>query len=211
MKEITTILLASRSPRREKLLREAGYDVRIIPSGMDDSLLRRGSVEPAQWVAALAFLKAYAGLRTLEEQNAAPAAASVADHTVLMGADTLVIADDRVIGQPRDAEHARLILQNLSGRSHEVISGVALVDPSDKTHRTFFHDRARVEVGDLSDEMIERYLESGEWKGKAGAYNLSERIAAGWPIRYEGDPATIMGLPMRILDKHLAGFIFSRQ
>lgn len=67
-----------------------------------------------------------------------------------------------------------------------------------------FTDTARVRVGRIPIAEIESYVASGQWRGKAGAYNLAERLAAGWPIEYEGDPATIMGLPMRRLTRCLA-------
>ena len=70
--------------------------------------------------------------------------------------------------------------------------------------RSLFWDSARVTVGAIDERALQAYLDSGEWRGKAGAYNLYERIEAGWPIQFEGDPTTIMGLPMRKLSQLLA-------
>jgi nucleoside triphosphate pyrophosphatase len=203
------LFLASRSPRRRQLLQEHGYDVRLLESGLDDGLLRCGLVEPAQWVAALAYLKAEAGLRAVQRHSPCLAPAASDDpakrHAVILGADTAVVAADRIIGQPRDADDARRILETLSDGPHEVVTGVALLD-LEGTRRTFFHDTASVEVGRLSEEAIQSYLETGLWQGKAGAYNLRERLEAGWPIRYEGDPTTIMGLPMDRLGEAVRRF-----
>ncbi|MCK4871254.1 MAG: Maf family protein [Phycisphaerales bacterium] len=201
------LILASRSPRRKQLLREHGYRVLPVDPWLNDGLLRMGCVSPAQWVAALAFLKASAGLRAVlaDSTLAAAAAGETPGRLVILGADTTVVCDDRIIGQPTDADDARRILTMLSDRAHDVITGVALLDVT-SDRRTFFHDQARVEVGPLTSEMIEAYIDSGQWQGKAGAYNLSERLDAGWPIRYEGDPGTIMGLPMRMLGPQLTWF-----
>lgn len=206
-----SILLASRSPRRRQLLQERGYRVRVIQSGFDDGLLQCGPVEPAHWVAALAYLKAEAGLRAVQHDPAVIAALAedgpdaALEPAVVLGADTTVVSDGRIIGQPRDADDARRILHVLSDGAHEVITGVALLDLSG-ARRTFFHDSACVHVGRLSEEMVETYLAGGGWRGKAGAYNLRERLEAGWPIRYDGDPATIMGLPLGQLDGVLRRF-----
>jgi len=83
------------------------------------------------------------------------------------------------------------------------VTGVALLEPR-TGRRDLFVDRASVNVGHLSDDMVREYIASGQWAGKAGAYNLSERIAGGWPIEYVGRADTIMGLPVAPLKKRLA-------
>jgi septum formation protein len=97
------------------------------------------------------------------------------------------------------------IIRLLENGQHEVLTGVALVDPA-TGRRELFVDRARVRVGAIGGERIGEYIASGGWRGKAGGYNLAERIQEGWPIEYEGDPTTIMGLPMRILPARLEAF-----
>lgn len=207
MSDDILVVLASRSPRRRLLLNEAGYNAVAIQSGLDDGLLRMGQVEPSHWVSALAFLKAEAGRRYLTEH--ADPTELLGDHpesrTVILGADTSVVCDDRVIGQPRDEADARRTLEALRDRSHSVITGVALVDVGAERRRLFC-DCAHVDVGEITDAMIGEYLQSGDWRGKAGAYNLRERLEAGWPITYEGDPTTIMGLPMRMMAGQLSCF-----
>lgn len=190
------IVLASRSPRRQELLGQYGLTFEARHPGFDDSDLHPGRVTPAQWVAALAYLKAAAGRAQLEPRED--------DEPLVLGADTACVIGDRLIGTPRDADEARDMLRSLREGEHDVVTGVALIEPR-TGRRLLFADTARVQVGALSEAQIEEYIRSGQWQGKAGAYNLSERIAAGWPIRYTGDPATIMGLPMqrlvRLLDR----------
>ncbi len=206
------LLLASRSPRRLSLLREAGFEVRTIPSGIDDLTLAPGRVTVAQWTVALAHLKARAARRCLSVREGIEARAqadsgareisNAPGEAIIIGADTLVEVDGRIISQPLDAADARRIILELSEREHEVLTGVSLIhQPS--MREVLFVDAARVSVGRIPNREIESYVASGQWRGKAGAYNLAERLAAGWPIEYEGDPATIMGLPMRRLTRCL--------
>ena len=187
------LLLASRSPRRMLLLREAGFNAETIPSGIDDSGLVAGPVTPPQWTAALAHLKARAAMRSL-----IPTA-----NALIIGADTIVECDGRIIGQPRDADHARQIIIDLADREHDVITGVSIIHVANG-REVIFTDTARVTVGVIPGDSIDQYIATGQWRGKAGAYNLSERLAAGWPIEYLGDPGTIMGLPMQRLARCLA-------
>lgn len=190
------IHLASASPRRHELLERAGVPVRVVRSGLDDGRLRSGSTDPVGWTMALAYLKARAGLER------------TADGEVVLGADTMVVKDDRMIGQPLDADDARRILRELSDGEHTVVTGVAMVWRAEgELQRVVFADVARVRVGRLEPDMIDRYIESGQWMGKAGAYNLMERVAAGWPIEWDGDPGTIMGLPMDRLRPLLDGVL----
>ncbi|MCC6321963.1 MAG: septum formation protein Maf [Phycisphaerales bacterium] len=196
------VLLASRSPRRRDLLASAGIAHEVIDSGVDDAHLQPGAVAADQWVAALAYLKAAAAASKRAETR--PHTGS-AEPAVIIGADTIVLDDGQIIGQPRDAADAERILRRLINGSHSVLTGVAMLDAA-TGRREIFTDRAEVTVGEVSDDAVAAYLRSGAWQGKAGAYNLAERLAAGWPIRFEGDPGTIMGLPMRQLVSRLDAF-----
>ncbi|MFN7022480.1 MAG: Maf family protein [Phycisphaerales bacterium] len=196
------LLLASRSPRRRELLEQAGIDHEVIDSGVDDSQLRPGVVAADQWVAALAYLKAAAAASRRAENVPSGDTRPV---EIVLGADTVVVDRDEIIGQPRDADDARRIIRRLSNGSHSVLTGVALVDPAGG-RRDIFTDRAEVVVGPIGDQCIDDYVRSGQWRGKAGAYNLAERLAAGWPIRFEGDAGTIMGLPMHRLVRRIEAF-----
>ncbi len=183
--------LASRSPRRRQLLESARLNFRVRRPEIDDGRLRCDRVPPEHWVVGMALLKAanVADLLARREPGATG---------IVLGADTVCVHRGRVLGQPTDADHARAMLRELRDADHEVLTGVCLIDLSGGDRSVFF-DRAMVRVGHLGDDEIDRYVESGSWRGKAGGYNLAERLEAGWPLRCDGDPATVMGLPMRRL------------
>lgn len=183
-----TIILASTSPRRRHLLRDAGVDFRVIDPGVDDAMLSRGATSPEGWVSALSYLKARAGRSRLSPSESACA--------VVIGADTVAEHRGEIIGQPRDADDARRILRLLENNEHRVLTAVTLLYAQ---QRRLIIDAATVRVGSIGEQRLAAYIASGHWRGKAGAYNLSERLDDHWPITYEGDPATIMGLPMRRL------------
>lgn len=192
------VLLASRSPRRQELLRAAEIEFVAAQPALDDGQLHPGDVDAERWVAAMAYLKAAAAVR----QGLHTALDTSRPIGVVLGADTVVSLRGRIIGQPRDRDDAERILRQLADAEHDVLTGVALVCPA-TGRRDIWTDRARVDVGPIDDAEIARYLDTGAWRGKAGAYNLSERIAAGWPIRYEGDSGTIMGLPAAAVARRL--------
>ncbi|QOI99484.1 MAG: Maf family protein [Phycisphaeraceae bacterium] len=187
------VWLASRSPRRRELLNEHGVQHAFDTPGFDDADLAPGRVTPAQWVAALAYLKAAAGVAR---------GASIPGVRVVLGADTACVKDGRLIGTPRDAGEAGAMIRSLSGGTHAVVTGVSMIDVR-TGRRTLFAETATVRVGALPDTEIDAYVASGGWEGKAGGYNLRERLDAGWPIEYEGDPTTIMGLPMSAVMRRL--------
>lgn len=195
-----SLLLASRSPRRRAMLADIGVVVVAEHPGFDDSVLETRGVHrrPDAWVAALAYLKARAGADHARARNVPWA----------LGADTACVLNDdprppRVIGTPATPEHARAILDDFipprgQTRDHAVITGVALVHAITRA-RILFTDTALVRMGHVPHRDLDAYVASGEWAGKAGAYNLGDRLAAGWPIDVVGDPGTVTGLPLRRL------------
>lgn len=185
------IYLASTSPRRQQLLREAGMAFELLTPALDDAHLEHpAQVAPEQWVAALAYFKAASAVPAVPRD--AP------DASLILGADTVVELDGSIIGQPPSRDEARRIIAALASRVHDVITGVALLNPA-TGRSTLLTDRAVVTVGQIPEAEIDAYLDTGQWQGKAGGYNLAERQAAGWPIDVQGDPATVMGLPIRTL------------
>lgn len=184
------LVLASRSPRRRALLNEHGVThVAVHPGFEDADLLPGEACRPEHWVAALAFLKAWAIRMTQPSAHA------------VLAADTTCLKDGRLIGTPRDAGEARRMIRGMSDAEHAVITGVAVLYADGR--RLLFVDRSRVSVGHLPDEVIDAYIDTEEWRGKAGGYNLRDRIAAGWPIDFEGDETSIMGLPMSRVMRYL--------
>lgn len=185
------LALASQSPRRLSLLRDAGFDPITLELDVDDSDLPVASAAPERTAMALAYFKAAAGARHPHGRD-----------RVVLAADTFVVKDGEIIGKPRDAADADRIVRRLSGGAHVVLTGVAIIDARDASlqpPRWIFLDAARVRVGEVPDADRKAYIDSGHWRGKAGAYNLAERLSAGWPIDFVGDPGAVMGLPMRRL------------
>ena len=183
------IVLASASPRRRAMLEAVGVEHRVAPAQVDDGELVPGQrVNAREWVAALAFLKASSSVRTIQDK-------AIGAQIVVIGADTVCVHDGEIIGQPEDREDAKQIIDMMSDATHEVLTGVALLDACGM-RRDLFVDQSIVTVGVISDEQIEAYLDSEQWRGKAGAYNITERLAAGWPIEFTGDETSIVGLPM---------------
>ena len=179
-------VLASASPRRLELLRGAGFEPEVEPADIDDGSLILGKVGAAATATSLAFFKA----RRVAEARArrgAPAA-------WILAADTVCERDGGVLGKPPDAEAARKMIRSLANRRHGVITGWCLLAPSGATD--IGRDAATVEIGEIDGADLERFLAEGRWQGKAGGYNLPEVAARGWPVRCEGDPHTVVGLPL---------------
>lgn len=189
------LILASASPRRALLLREAGLAfVQMQPPFVDPPQPQhdhdRGPVDAAALTTALARAKALS-LREAGVLTQHPGA-------VILAADTVCVDQGRPIGQPADADAARGMIRAMRDHTHAVVTGVALLRGDDRDP-FLLADEARVAVGFISEAEIESYVRSQQWRGKAGGYNLFDRQAAGWPLGVEGDPATVVGLPMRKL------------
>jgi len=179
------IILASGSPRRRELLTEAGIPFEIDVSDVDETV----EGLPAEMVAVLAERKARAVAENREEG-------------LVIGADTLVALDNRALGKPEDDDDARRMLRSLAGRTHDVLTGVCIIDA--KTGKTLVDTvRSGVVFKPATDEEIEDYIATGEHRDKAGAYaiqGLGGRFVAG----FEGSRTNIIGLPMERLTEMLA-------
>lgn len=183
-----TIILGSGSPRRLQMLRQAGWEVESRPPAIDDGEIEVQAGSPAETVLALAWFKA-AQLGALGKAF------------VGIAADTVCVSDGEILGKPVDAEDALGMLDRLQGATHVTMTGLCLLQGG--SSRLFLFDQAHVEFGRVPPSALSAYVESGEWRGKAGGYNLVDRQSAGWPVRCEGDPDTVMGLPMRRLQPML--------
>ncbi|MEE9130563.1 MAG: Maf family protein [Phycisphaerales bacterium] len=191
------IVLASRSPRRRQLLQEAGICVHVLPPLVDDGEFAPQGQTPQQWVLDMALFKALDVVLRVSSHKDFEAG-------TVLAADTVCVHRGEILGQPEDAAHAYAMLSRLCNSVHRTISGVCLIRLTDG-QRMLFVDEAEVYLGKLSDEAIRDYVQSEQWQGKAGGYNLAERIDASWPIRCEGDPTTVMGLPMQRVLRLLNG------
>jgi len=184
------LILASNSPRRRELLRQAGYRFKVRPPGpIEDASIRRAP-SAAAYVESLAYLKAMSAIETHGIRKG-----------LVLGADTAVELEGRIIGKPRDEDEARQILSALAGSVHRVLTGLALVD-AEANRRLLAHDATAVRMGPMSDADIHAYVASGEAMGKAGAYALQE-TGDRFVERIEGSFTNVVGLPMELLERML--------
>jgi len=181
------LILASSSPRRRELLRQAGYRFEVRPPLIDDRGAAAGAA-PGAYVESLAYMKAMAAI---EVHGLA--------RGLVLGADTVVELGGRIIGKPADAADARRILSELSGSEHRVLTGLALVD-LDGGRRRLAHDVTRVLMRRLAPEEIAAYVASGEALGKAGAYALQE-TGDRHVEQLIGSVTNVVGLPMELLER----------
>lgn len=179
-------MLASASPRRAEILSSLGIPHRVVPSSADETLL------PGEPPSA-------AALRLAEQK-----AASVAEAwpgAIVLGADTLVVLESEIFGKPSDDRDARRMLRALSGRTHQVVTGMCLIGPFGKSARSRTSD---VTFASLSDEEIDWYVATGEPADKAGAYAV-QGLGARFVTEIRGSFSNIVGLPARDLYELLLG------
>lgn len=204
MKNVLPLILASQSPRRVQLLAEAGFvfEQRSPPFA-----------DPDQPPGHLRGDEAEAYAASLAEQKAKSVAATLEGSALVLAADTICVdGAGELVGKPRDRGHAREMIASFIDAEHRVLTGVALLRVVQSEGQiASFADVAVVRFGSLREQELEDYLDTDEWKGKAGGYNLFDRQAAGWPIQVEGDPATVVGLPMRRLVPMLHASLHSSQ
>jgi len=177
---IPMLVLASASPRRQELLRNAGINFEVQPAHIaEDPLPGEAAKECAERLA----------------RDKALAVARQRPHDCVLGADTVVVVDGQLLGKPTNAADAALMLRMLSGREHQVITGVCLVvggEPSLASETTV------VTVSELTEKDIADYVASGEPMDKAGAYAI-QGIASRWIPRIEGDYSNVVGLPVALV------------
>jgi septum formation protein len=209
------LVLASASPRRQELLRNAGIAFTTVPANVEETPLAGES--PRQCAERLAREKALSIARTRPQD-------------VVLGADTIVVVDLNILNKPEDADDAARMLRLLSGRVHEVITGVCLVKPVARGHgseasRTVSHNVAEQEtpyrtvatenrelrvasevtlvtMSQISEEEIRNYVATGEPMDKAGAYAI-QGGASRWIPRIEGDYSNVVGLPVALVYRML--------
>ena len=204
------LVLASASPRRQELLRCAGLSFVVQPADLDETPLAGESARDC--AERLAREKALAVWRQRPQDT-------------VLGADTVVVVDEENLGKPADADEAARMLRKLSGRVHQVITGVCLVKPvpsteyrapSEITAESREEDRTEncerrtasettlVTMNEISDQEIRDYVNTGEPMDKAGAYAI-QGIASRWIPRIEGDYSNVVGLPVALVYRMLRG------
>lgn len=184
------IVLASRSPRRRELAESAGWELVLSPppESVEASAAPRAATETLEaYVLRLARAKAFA-----VAENAPP--------EVVLACDTLSEVDGMALGQPADRAEARRMLETLSGRRHRVVTGVCILPPggTDPIEAT---DESELEMGPLDAAFLEWYLDSGMWRGKAGACGFQDDQL---PLRLvSGSASNVVGLPLELIGRLL--------
>ncbi len=202
------IILASSSPRRRLLLRQIGLAFDVLPADMSEEVAP--GVAPADTVEALSLDKALMVAEQLASRRD-PESCGIRDAMVI-GADTIVVLDGQILGKPDDTDHAAAMLRSLSGRTHQVYTGVALVFGSKLVDAAglgrlpasnrngfrhhLFHERTDVTFGSLADEEITAYVDSGSPMDKAGAYGIQDDLGALFVERIDGDYYNVVGFPL---------------
>ena len=189
------LTLASRSPRRAEILRAVGWEFAAIAADIDET--RRESEDAVSYVQRLAQTKA----ETVVSKTSAP---------LVLGADTVVVIEGEILGQPRDDQDARRMLRLLSGKWHEVLTGVALLRVGTPPEVLIDFARTRVRFAALSEAEINWYVATGEPRGKAGAYGIQGRAAL-FIEEIQGDYFNVVGLPVRLVYQLVSGAAHSGQ
>lgn len=172
------LVLASASPRRSELLRLLGIPFEVVVSRVEEGPRALGE-SPAGYAARLASDKATA------------VAARVGKQRAVLGADTIVVVDDQVLGKPADDADALRMLRQLSGRSHEVITALVLLGPTVQLSRCV---HTQVCFSDIDAESAARYIASGEGRDKAGSYAI-QGLGGGFVRAIDGSFSNVVGLP----------------
>lgn len=179
------LILASQSPRRQQLLSSLGYSFITDPSGSEEVFDPSLSVDDALMKVALH--------KAEDVQKRHP-------EDVILAADTIVLLDGQILGKPADANEAKAMLHALSGRSHEVKTGLALICGSEKSEQTV---TSKVHFRQLSDDEIDTYVATGSPLDKAGAYGIQE---VSFASNVEGSFTNVIGLPLHMTERMLQNF-----
>lgn len=175
------IVLASQSPRRRKLLTQAGIPFRVVTSSVEEKITK---TEPDEVVKELSF------------QKAENVAAGQPEGIWVLGADTVVALDGKILGKPKNEEHAKEMLRELSGNTHSVFTGVTFYKKEKGGDKSVsFAEETRVTFYPMTEEEIDAYVSGGDPMDKAGAYGI-QGAAAVYIQRIEGDYNTVVGLPL---------------
>jgi septum formation protein len=193
-KELPAFILASASPRRKELLSYFGFPFIVRPSRANESV--NDSLTPCKKVQMLALCKARA-------------AAKGSPESIILGADTLVVHGDDILGKPENINHARSMIQSLSGSTHQVLTGVALLKTDEEgivRQDEIFCESTRVTFAEIDDQLLEDYLAAGNPLDKAGGYGIQDKWGAIFTRSIAGDFYNVMGLPVHALYQRLRRF-----
>lgn len=181
------LILASGSLRRKQLLSQAGFEFETIVSDVEEMIDSDLALEVA--IEKLAYQKAYQVYQYHKD-------------AIVIGADTIVVCDHEVLNKPGNKEEARVMLSKLSGKTHQVITGVCIIDGSPHT----FHEVTNVTFISLTTDMIEAYISTNEPYDKAGGYAI-QGLAKDFVKEYVGDYENVVGLPLAKVISYLGKLI----
>ena len=180
------LILASQSPRRREILENLGFPFRVVTADIDESC---NETDPRLYVESLALRKGQAVYERLAMRG------EIDDQTIILAADTVVAAGDHILGKPHDRTDAERMLRLLSGTTHHVISGIALLS---KHKSTVASEATGVRFAPLTESDIALYVASDEPYDKAGAYAV-QGMASLWIEGLDGDYFNVVGLPVKKL------------
>ena len=184
------LILASDSPRRKELLRNAGFDFEARTSHVEEIRL---AVECAEEF-----------VRRIARDKARAVAASVQAGSAVLGADTVVVVDGHILGKPAGPPDAARMLRLLAGSTHQVITGVCLIIAPDRVE-ALKHEITFVTFSSMTEKEIQDYVQSGEPLDKAGAYGI-QGLASNFVTRIEGSYSNVVGLPIHLVYEMLKPF-----
>jgi len=184
------LYLASTSPRRRELLATLGHPFETIAPAFEERPTGRSAPEEALWFA----------------EQKARSVAPLCPNALILASDTLIALGDAIFGKPADLQEAKRMLSALSGQTHDLYTAVALLNTSDSSLKKGI-EQVRVTFKTLSEEEIQKYTDSGEPMGKAGAYAI-QGMGAQLISKVEGDIQTVIGLPLQITGRFLKDVLF---
>jgi len=183
-REFPELVLASASPRRAELMRQAGYHFRVAKSTLPEPSRRPASVPIRVWPVSLALRKAQSVAGALKASS------------TIIGADTIVVHDNRIINKAANRRHAEAILRSLSGTTHSVITGLIVLRGAECRMESVV---SICRMKKLSERQLRAYLDSNLWRGKAGAYGIQDSPDDPFVKLISGEHSNVMGLPLDTL------------
>lgn len=182
------LILASASPRRKELLAQAGFSFQVFPANADEKIQEKS---PEEMVKKLSERKADAAMEMWERQKNNP------EDVLVLGADTIVVQNDRILGKPADRKEAAAMLHQLQGNTHSVYTGVTLLwlDGARQLEQVTFAEKTDVVFYSMTEKEIQDYVQTGECDDKAGSYAI-QGLAMKYIQEISGDYHNVVGLPV---------------
>ncbi len=182
------LILASKSIDRRNIFKDSGIQFKVLASNIDESEFKKKISDPILLVKELAKAKVLYAKEKLVRKNY---------QAIIIAADTIVELNGNIIGKAKSKEEAFIILKKLMGLSHNLITGIAITE-TNNSKIVIDYDTTLVEFLNLSDEEIHGYINTNEWKGRAGAYSISDKASL-FITKINGSSSNVIGFPMHKL------------